>query len=86
MMTAIPPLTRRTKASLLSIILVGLWSHLPERIKVGVVKVGISGTKIEVWDKNAYSEYLATTDAWKGLCTKRRKSLTRQCEDGSDPF
>jgi len=30
-----------------------------------VVKVGVSGTKIELWDKHGYREYLATADPWK---------------------
>ena len=64
--TAIPPLTRRTRGiSIIDYFGRTMVANLPERIRVGVVKVGISGTKIEVWDKNAYSEYLATTDPWK---------------------
>ena len=37
----------------------------PKEIRVGVVKVGIAGTKIEVWDKDSYKEYLANSPAWK---------------------
>ena len=45
------------------IILVGRWSPTsPKQIRVGVVKVGVSGTKIELWDKDGYREYLATAD------------------------
>jgi hypothetical protein len=40
-------------------------SFLPKNIRIGVVKVGVSGTKIELWDKDSYREYLATADAWK---------------------
>ncbi len=40
-------------------------ANLPKNISVGVVKVGVSGTKIELWDKDSYREYLATADAWK---------------------
>jgi lysophospholipase L1-like esterase len=39
--------------------------NLPNNIRVGVVKVGVSGTKIELWDKDSYREYLATADTWK---------------------
>ena len=37
----------------------------PGTVRVGVVKVGVSGTKIELWDKDSYREYLATADDWK---------------------
>jgi len=30
------------------------------------VKLGVSGTKIELWDKDAFKAYLASADAWKG--------------------
>ena len=40
-------------------------ANLPKNIRVGVVKVGVSGTKIELWDRNSCREYLATADAWK---------------------
>jgi Carbohydrate esterase, sialic acid-specific acetylesterase len=63
---AIPPLTRRTKGiSLIDYFGRTMVANLPPQIKVGVVKVGVSGTKIELWDKQSYREYLATADAWK---------------------
>ena len=40
-------------------------ARLPEKIRVGVVKIGVSGTKIELWDKDQYQSYLASADAWK---------------------
>jgi len=40
-------------------------ANLPKNIRVGIVKVGVSGTKIELWDKNSHRQYLATADAWK---------------------
>jgi hypothetical protein len=40
-------------------------ANLPPQIRVGVIKVGVSGTKIELWDKQAYREYLGTADSWK---------------------
>ena len=63
---AIPPLTRRTSGiSLIDYFGRTMVANLPERIRVGVVKVGVSGTRIELWDKNGYREYLATADPWK---------------------
>jgi Carbohydrate esterase, sialic acid-specific acetylesterase len=63
---AVPPLTRRVKG-LSPVDYFGrtMVANLPEKIRVGVVKVGIAGTKIEVWDKDSYKEYLATSPAWK---------------------
>ena len=63
---AVPPLTRRTRGiSLIDYFGRTMVANLPSRIRVGVVKVGVSGTKIELWDKQGYSEYLATADPWK---------------------
>lgn len=63
---AVPPLTRRTKGiSLIDYFGRTMVANLPPQIRVGVVKVGVSGTKIELWDKQAYREYLATADLWK---------------------
>lgn len=65
--TAVPPLTRRTRGiSLVDSFGKTMVANLPKQIRVGVVKVGVSGTKIELWDKDGYREYLATADAWKG--------------------
>jgi hypothetical protein len=64
--TAVPPLTRRTRGiSLVDSFGRTMVANLPKHIRVGVVKVGVSGTKIELWDKDNYREYLATADAWK---------------------
>jgi len=64
--TAIPPLTRRTRGiSLVDSFGKTMVANLPKNIRVGVVKVGVSGTKIELWDQDSYREYLATADAWK---------------------
>ena len=64
--TAVPPLTRRTKGiSLVDYFGRTMVANLPKNIRVGVVKVGVSGTKIELWDRNSCREYLATADAWK---------------------
>ena len=63
---ALPPLTRRTRGiSLVDSFGRTLVAGLPRNIRVGVVKVGVSGTKIELWDKNSYRDYLATADSWK---------------------
>ena len=63
---AVPPLTRRVKGlSLVDYFGRTMVANLPESIRVGVVKVGIAGTKLEVWDKDSYKDYLATSPAWK---------------------
>jgi hypothetical protein len=63
---AVPPLTRRTKGfSLVDSFGRTMVANLPEKVRVGVIKVGIAGTKIEVWDKDSYKEYLANSPAWK---------------------
>jgi hypothetical protein len=63
---AIPPLTTRTRGiSLVDAFGRTMVSNLPPNIRVGVIKVSVSGTKIELWDKDAYKEYLSTADAWK---------------------
>lgn len=63
---AIPPLTRRTRGiSLVDSFGRTMVASLPKNIRVGVIKVGVSGTRIELWDKDGFREYLATADAWK---------------------
>jgi hypothetical protein len=63
---AVPPLTRRVKGiGLVDFFGRTMVANLPEKIRVGVVKVGIAGTRIEVWDKDSYKEYLATSPDWK---------------------
>ncbi|MBS1811150.1 MAG: sialate O-acetylesterase [Acidobacteria bacterium] len=63
---AVPPLTRRTRGiSLVDAFGKTMIANLPSKIRVGVVKVGVAGTKIELWDKDGFHEYLATADAWK---------------------
>lgn len=63
---AIPPLTRRTRGlSLVDSFGKTMVANLPANIRVGVVKVGVAGTKIELWDKDGFRAYLATADAWK---------------------
>ena len=56
---AIPPLTRRTRGiSLVDYFGRTMVANLPEKIRVGVVKLSVSGTRIEVWDKDAFRAYL----------------------------
>jgi hypothetical protein len=63
---AVPPLTRRTKGiSLVDSFGRTMVANLPKQIRIGVIKVSVSGTKIELWDKDSYQEYLATADPWK---------------------
>jgi hypothetical protein len=63
---AVPPLTGRTRGiSLVDSFGKTMVANLPKQIRIGVVKVSVSGTKIELWDKDSYQEYLATADAWK---------------------
>ncbi len=64
---AIPPLTRRTRGiSLVDAFGRTMVANLPSNIRIGVVKVGVAGTKIELWDQDSFRGYLATADAWKG--------------------
>lgn len=57
---AVPPLTRRTRGiSLVDTFGRTLVANLPDTHRVGVVKLGVSGTRIEAWDKEAYRDYFA---------------------------
>ena len=40
-------------------------AHLPENVKVGLVQVAIGGSKIEIFDKDHYKNYLDTSAAAK---------------------
>jgi hypothetical protein len=66
---AVPPLTKRTRGfSMVDAFGRMMVSNLPPNIKVGVVKVGAAGTKIEFWDKDGYQNYLTNlpaSDAYK---------------------
>lgn len=56
---AIPPLTRRTRGiSLVDYFGRTMVANLPKEFRVGVVKMGVSGTRIELWDKDAFRTYL----------------------------
>jgi hypothetical protein len=41
-----------------------LVSHLPPRVKVGIVNVSIGGCKIELFEKDTFQSYVATAPAW----------------------
>ena len=66
---AVPPLTRRTRGfSLVDAFGRTMVENLPPHIKVGVVKVGAAGTRIEFWDKDGFHRYLdglPASDAYK---------------------
>jgi hypothetical protein len=56
---AIPPLTKRTRGiSMMDYFGRTMVANLPKHYRVGVVKVGVSGTRIELWDKDAFRAYL----------------------------
>ena len=58
---AIPPLTRRTRGiSMMDYFGRTMVANLPGKYRVGLVKLGVSGTKIELWDKDAFRDYLAS--------------------------
>lgn len=58
---AIPPLTRRTRGiSMMDYFGRTMVASLPEKYRVGIVKLGVSGTRIELWDKDAFRDYLAS--------------------------
>src|SRR3954470_20313930 len=43
-------------------------ANLPKDVRVGMVKCAVSGTKLELWDEDAYKGYLTSLpagDAWK---------------------
>ena len=57
---AIPPLTRRTRGiSMMDYFGRTMVANMPAKFRVGVVKLGVSGTRIELWDKDAFRDYLA---------------------------
>ncbi|HEX4797550.1 MAG TPA: sialate O-acetylesterase [Humisphaera sp.] len=66
---AVPPLTARGRGlSLVDYFGRTMVANLPEKYRVGIVKCSVSGTKIELWDKDSYKTYLANlppSDAWK---------------------
>jgi hypothetical protein len=46
-------------------------SNLPPNIRMGVIKVSVPGCKIEMFEKDIYTNYVATTQAWMKNHIKR---------------
>lgn len=63
--TAVPPLSR-CDTGLTPIDYFGrtMVQNLPQEIKVGVINVAVGGCKIELFDKENYSEYVANAPDW----------------------
>jgi hypothetical protein len=56
---AVPPLTKRTRGiSMMDAFGRTMVAKLPQKIRVGLIKLGVSGTRIELWDKDAFRGYL----------------------------
>jgi alpha-L-fucosidase 2 len=56
---AIPPLTRRVRGiSMMDYFGRTMVANLPSPIRVGVIKLAVSGTRIELWDKDQFRSYL----------------------------
>jgi hypothetical protein len=69
---AVPPLAARGKG----ICLVDYFgrtmvANLPENIRVGVIKVSVPGCKIELFEKDTYTNYAATAQSWMRNLIKR---------------
>ncbi len=66
---AVPPLTSRGRGlSLVDYFGRTMVANQPEPIRIGVVKCSVPGTKIELWDKDSYQNYLTNlpaADSWK---------------------
>jgi hypothetical protein len=66
---AVPPLTVRGRGiSIVDYFGRTMVASLPPNIRVGIVKCSVSGTKIELWDKDSYKNYLTNlpaSDSWK---------------------
>jgi hypothetical protein len=66
---AVPPLSARGRGiSIVDYFGRTMVANLPEKIRIGVVKCSVSGTKIELWDEDSYKHYLTTlpaSDSWK---------------------
>jgi len=62
---AVPPLTAKG-SGICMIDYFGrtMVSNLPPNIRVGVIKVSVPGCKIELFEKNTYTNYLATAQSW----------------------
>lgn len=41
-----------------------LVAHLKKKIKIGIINVSVAGSKIEIFDKDNYQQYLTTAPGW----------------------
>jgi alpha-L-fucosidase 2 len=56
---AVPPLTRRVRGiSMMDYFGRTMVESLPTRVRVGMIKLAVSGTRIELWDKDEFRSYL----------------------------
>lgn len=56
---ATPPLTRRVRGiSMMDYFGRTMVANLPAQLRVGVIKLAVSGTRIELWDKDEFRSYL----------------------------
>src|SRR5450631_2916008 len=66
---AVPPLTARGRGiSIVDYFGRTMVANLPDKIRVGIVKCSVSGTKIELWDQDGFRNYLTNlpaSGAWK---------------------
>ena len=63
--TAVPPICREGN-NLGPVDFFGrkMIENLPENIRVGVINVSVAGAKLELWDKDAYKEYIDNERDW----------------------
>lgn len=63
--TAIPPLCRcRTGLTPVDYFGRAMLENLPANVRIGVINVAVGGCKIELFDKDNYESYVATTPNW----------------------
>jgi hypothetical protein len=56
---AVPPLTRRVRGiSMMDYFGRTMVERLPKEKRVGIIKLAVSGTRIQLWDKDAFQDYL----------------------------
>ncbi len=62
---AVPPLCRcRTGLTPVDYFGRTMVSNLPKKVRIGVINVSVGGCKIELFDKDNYQSYVATTQSW----------------------
>src|SRR5688572_4001740 len=63
--TAVPPLSRcHTGLSPTDYFGRTMVANLPDNVRIGVINVSVGGCKIELFDKDNYESYVATTPDW----------------------